>query len=73
MQKFINKFMTMVGGKRGLSVIGSSIVTILLSKGIISPSTAETIGAVAGALGLVGIGHSLGKAGVGVPDAAPVP
>lgn len=73
MKNLFAKFMTVVGGKRGLSVIGSAVVTGLLATGRISPQTATVVGAVAGALGLVGIGHNYGTAAADPASALNVP
>ena len=62
MKNFFAKLLAMVGGKRGISVVASAVVTGLTAAGKISPQTATAIGTVAAAVGLVGIGHNFGKA-----------
>ena len=61
MKNLFSKFLTLVGGKRGISVIASVIVTGLVTTGRITPQTAGIIGSIAGAVGLVGIGDNFGK------------
>ena len=61
---------TFVGGKRGLSVIASAVVTGLVYAGKITPQTAAAVGVVAGAVGLVGVGHNIIRNG-NAPDPTP--
>lgn len=62
MKPFLDKLLVIVGGKRGLSVLLSGVLTYLTATGKVSTQTAEIIGTVAGALGLAGVIHSNLKA-----------
>lgn len=59
---FLNTFMRVVGGKRGLSVIASAVLTIGVVAGWIPEHLATQISLVAGALGVTGIVHANIKA-----------
>lgn len=71
MNSFFEKFFQLVGGKRGLSVIGSLGLTALVATGKITAQTAGLIGSVCGGVGLLGIGANYGKNQVPKPLISP--
>lgn len=71
MKAFFDKVMEIVGGKRGISVIISGILTYLTASGKVTPQTAEIVGSVAGAIGLAGVVHSNIRANTDTPPTSP--
>jgi hypothetical protein len=53
----MKKFMKIVGGKRGLSVIATALITVAATTGLIPADLAVKLGAAATALGAAGIVH----------------
>ena len=58
----MEKFMKIVGGKRGIAVIIGAVVTVAVQFGWITADVAEKISGAAAALGLAGIVHHNFKA-----------
>ncbi len=58
----MDKFLKIVGGKRGLAVIVGTLIGVLASFGVITPQQAEIAGGLASLVGLGGIVHSNIKA-----------
>lgn len=67
---FINKAWAYIGGKRGAAVIIGASTSLALYFGWITPTVAESIGAVAGVLGVAGVAHNAVKVNGqdGLPD-----
>lgn len=55
---FLTKAWAYIGGKRGAAVIIGTGTSLALYFGWITPAVAESIGAVAGVLGIAGVGHN---------------
>ncbi len=58
----MEKFMKIVGGKRGLAVIVGSVIGVLATLGYITPQQAEIAGGLASLVGLGGVVHANIKA-----------
>ncbi len=58
----MQKFMKIVGGKRGLAIIAGAVVGVLAAFGVITSEQAEVLGGAVTLLGGAGIIHSNIKA-----------
>ncbi len=58
----MNKFLKIVGGKRGLAIIAGAVVGVLASFGVITSEQAQVLGGVVVVLGGAGIVHANIKA-----------